>query len=287
MLSTDFCTLKTYNDWEKGDAMYIEIYLDSLFLVNFVMNLCLLILLDRSALRTATRMRMILGAAVGAIFSLLPFTGEGYGALKIVSGAAAGTALMLLTAFRIGSAGAFLRLFEKLLFLTFLLGGGLFFLLERFPALAGRGGIFGVMGLGVLLTLSAVRMMEGKEKRGNLCSVTLISGEGRVKTLALVDSGNALVEPISGKAVSVLDAEIFRRLWREAPILYRVIPYHSVGKKSGILKGYLVGEMQIEAEGVTKICQDVYVAVSEEPIEGVGMLVNPVLLKKNGNEGKQ
>ena len=83
---------------------------------------------------------------------------------------------------------------------------------------------------------------------------------------ALVDSGNTLTEPISGAPVSVLDARIFYRLWPEGLSGFRVIPYHSVGKKSGILKGYPVPQMTLIQQGVEREYRNVYLAVSEEEI---------------------
>ena len=47
--------------------MHYELYVDSLFLLNFIMNLYLLILVDNSTLRTATAGRLAAGAAVGAL----------------------------------------------------------------------------------------------------------------------------------------------------------------------------------------------------------------------------
>ena len=98
---------------------------------------------------------------------------------------------------------------------------------------------------------------------------------------ALVDSGNTLTEPISGAPVSVLDARIFYRLWPEGLPGFRVIPYHSVGKKSGILKGYPVPQMTLIQQGVEREYRNVYLAVSEEIAgEEIPMLLPPALLQE-------
>ena len=113
---TNSMSVTLYNDYEKGDEMYYELYVDSLFLVNFCMNLYLLLLVNERTHRTATRARLILGAAAGAILFLLPFFFNGPAAVRILLGAVAGAAVMLVCAFRVRSAGAFFRLFELLLF---------------------------------------------------------------------------------------------------------------------------------------------------------------------------
>lgn len=284
-----------YNKQEKGDAMYYEIYIDSLFLVNFVMNLYLLLLVNESVCRTATRLRLILGAAVGAVMYLLPFFIGGYVWLKIAIGMLAGTCLMIFTAFPVKTLQALGQITARLLLLSFLMGGGILFLMQRIPFIRQHfQGIFGVMGAGALVFLLTAYLQERKNGKSHVCRVTLSGKDGKMKVAALVDSGNSLVEPISGKPVSVIDKNVFHGLWKEPPEFYRVIPYHSIGKKRGMLKGYLLPEIQIEVDGVTKNCRDVYIAVSEESITGesislsedmdkretrIKMIVNPVLLK--------
>lgn len=272
--------------------VYYEIYIDSLFLVNFVMNLYLLMLVNAGAYRSATRLRLILGAAIGAVIYLVPFFLGGYVWLKILIGMIAGTCLMIFAAFPINSLRAFWKITERLLCMSFLMGGGVLFLMQRVPFIRRHmQGIFGVMGAGAVIFLLVACIQEQKRKKNYTCRVTLSGRDGKMKIAALVDSGNSLVEPISGKPVSVIDKSIFYGLWKEPPELYRVIPYHSIGKKRGMLKGYLLSEIQIEMDGVTKSCRDVYIAVSEESITGdaislsedstshIKMLVNPVLLK--------
>ncbi len=263
--------------------MYYELYIDSLFLVNFVMNLYLLLLVNRSAFCTATRLRLVLGAGVGAILYLMPFLWSGAGGMKLVVGLVIGTVGMLFSTFRIRSLGAFFRLLEKLLLYSFLMGGILLFLIRRVPFLRScMTGIFGLMGMGAMVYLLLSRVQEQRREQEKFCFVTLICEEGSMRVAALIDSGNSLVEPISGKPVSIVEKSTLKGLWGREPELYRAIPYHSIGKNRGILRGYLLPELQIEVNGVVKTCKDVYVAVSEEAISGeeVRMILNPALLGK-------
>ena len=290
-LTNSMC-LHLYNDREKGDAMYIEVYVDSLFLVNFVMNLYLLLLVDKSAHCTATRGRLILGAAVGAVAYLIPFFLGGPMWLRLLLGLGIGTFMMIWITFRIKGIVGFFKILEKLLLYSFLMGGGILFLGNKLPIVREYTlGIFGVMGLGALVYI-LVTELQKRNHHNCMCKVVLSAKDAKMKVTALIDSGNSLVEPVSGKPVSVIEKKVFYGLWKEPPEFYRVIPYHSIGKKHGMLKGYLLPEIQIEVNGVTKICKEVYVAVSEESITGetvtlsdvqesfrVNMLVNPVLLK--------
>ena len=105
---------------------------------------------------------------------------------------------------------------------------------------------------------------------------------------ALIDSGNSLTEPISGKPVSVVDGKVLRGIWKDEPVGYRVIPYHSIGRKHGILQGYRLPELQLEIDGMVKCFHNIYVAVGTEEItdsaaaDSVKMIINPLLLKAKG-----
>lgn len=288
-----------YNNCEKGDEMYYELYVDSLFLVNFVMNLYLLLLVNQSTYRTATRSQLILGAMAGAFCYLLPFFCGGPAWLRYLIGAAAGMTAMYFVTFRIRSLRAFLLVTRKLLMYSFLMGGCLLFLIQKVSVLRRfLTGIFGIMGAGavIFLLLFYGKKREEQNREGSLCKVTLVSKGKAITVTALLDSGNSLVEPISKKPVSVVDSKVLASLW-DMPDLthdplslsrqnFRVIPYHSIGKKRGVLYGYLLEELQIEMDGLVKICRNVYVASSKEEIsskddsgkESVRMILNPALL---------
>lgn len=281
------CSL--YNDYEKGDEMYYELYVDSLFLVNFVMNLYLLLLTDRSLYRTATRGRLILGAGIGALLYFLPFLLAGPLWLKLALGILPGTSVMIVVAFHVRSIRAFFRILERLLVYSVLMGGTMLLFLKKLPwASRHFAGIWGVLGMGAVLYLLFGYLRDRRRRMDGLCRATLINGGSRMTLTALVDSGNSLTEPISGKPVSIIEKGIVTGLWEEEPRFYRAIPYHSIGKKRGILKGYLLPELQIDMDGVIKSCKDIYVAVCEEYIAAeendngspVKMIINPRLLEE-------
>lgn len=193
---------------------------------------------------------------------------------------------MLFIAFRIHSWKALGQILIKLCLWSFLLGGIVLFLIGRIPFLQeSMTGIAGVLGMGTIIFLLISFLWEQQKNKEQVCHVTLMNQESRIKVAALIDSGNSLVEPISGKAVSIVEEAILRSLWKVPPPYYRAIPFHSIGKNRGILRGYLLPEMQIEVNGVIKVCKDVYIAVCDEQIagmddgEGVKMILNPTLLE--------
>ncbi len=268
--------------------MYYELYADSLFLVNFVMNLYLLLLVNRSMFRTATRKRLVLGAAIGAVLYFLPFFCGGPMWFKLMVGIPPGGIAMIVIAFNVRNVRTFFKILENILLYSILMGGTML-LLQRIPWLERRmTGIWGILGLGALLYLIIGYHADCRKHKNSLCKATLIHKRNKITVTALLDSGNSLIEPISGKPVCIIEHDMVLGLWNEEPHLYRAIPYHSIGKKKGILKGYLLPEMEIEISGVTKICKDIYVAVCEEYIasgentgEGhVKMILNPGILEE-------
>lgn len=276
--------------------MRYELYADSLFLINFVMNLYVLMLVNRSTHGTATPMRLLFAAALGAAGYLLLLWLPGPAMVKLLAGTPAGVVGMLLTAFRVKGLRNFMRLLEKTFVYSFCMGGALLFVLRSFR-LAERSmtGLFGILGIGGILYLFLGRSFREPGEAENICRATLKAGTEQITVTALIDSGNSLVEPVSGKPVSVVEEQVFRRLWGDREQLYRAVPFHSIGKKRGILKGYLLPELRLELRGMQKGFQNIYIAVSPETIsapgeyeeEPVRMIVNPRLLEEKHKMGKE
>jgi len=268
--------------------MRYELYIDSLFLMNFGMNLYLLILVNRSTFHTARPWRILLGAVSGSIGFLLLFLGAVPFILRVLAGVAAGTVGMLLIAFPVRNMRMLLKLLERLLFYSFCMGGLLLFLIRIFPGFRGwLTGIWGILAVGGIAFLFMGRFSSEGEKGDYVCSATLRREGICVTVAALIDSGNSLTEPVSGKPVSVVEEGVFQELWKDSIQGFRAIPYHSIGKSRGIMAGYLLPELCLEIDGIKKEFRDVYIAVSDEEIrpardagkESVKMIINPMLLR--------
>lgn len=274
--------------------MHYEIYADSLFLINFGMNLYLLMLVNRSTFRTASPWRILLGAAFGSAGFLLLFVGSLPPVCRLFIGIPVGTAGMLLTAFPVGNLRMFLKLAEKMLFYSFCMGGLLLFLIRILPGVRHwLTGMWGILAVGGIAFLFFGRFPAGREEKEYLCRATLRKDGSVMTVTALIDSGNSLAEPVSGRPVSIVEEEVFRELWKGGIQGFRAIPYHSIGKSHGILEGYLLPELCLEIDGVKKEFRNVYIAVGREGLhpsesaaeESVKMIVNPLLLTE-GRKGR-
>lgn len=264
--------------------MYYEVYLDSIFLICFCMNRYLLGLTALRLSCTATHGRLWWGAAAGSAGELLAL-------LMPVGGTALRMVLLALSlygmegiTFRCWRGKGLLRITESLAVCYFLLGGVLTLLLRLLPG--ARGWL--TSSAGVLLTgavcYEGIRLLVlHRQRKEEDCRVILQGENGRCITVAgLVDTGNSLIEPISGQPVAVLEKRIWEELYpRQAPPGMRVIPYHSVGKSAGILTGYPAGSMEVEVGGIRRKCRDVYIAVSREKLSETGeygILLQPAML---------
>lgn len=271
--------------------MHYELYVDSLFLINLCMNLYLLMLVDHSMPGTAMPWRLLAGAAAGAVCYLLPFFGSAPAWVKIAFGGLAGTAGMICITFPVRNFRMFLKLLERLLLYSFGIGGGMLFLIARLPFLREYlTGVSGALCVGGVLFLFFRRFHDGLKMRHCLCHAALIRGERCMRAAALIDSGNGLTEPISGKPVCVVEKKLYDGLWGDEESGFRAIPYHSIGKRHGVMQGYLLPELVLDVGGMRLEFQDVYVAVSREQISGteadggetIEMIINPRLLEETG-----
>lgn len=275
--------------------MHYELYVDSLFLLNFIMNLFLLLLVDRSTFRLASPGRLATGAAVGAACFLLPFLEFGPTAWRLAIGVLGGTVGMLCITFPVRNLRMLLKLLERLTVYSFGMGGAMLFLLRLLPGLReSMASVPGILGMGVVFLLLLGRSQGSPAVKSCLCRAVLFRKGERMEVTALIDSGNSLTEPISGKPVCVVGGEVYHRLWKGDRSGFRAIPFHSIGKRRGILAGYLLPELMVEMDGMELRFTDVYIAVSDERISGekgaaaesVNMIINPRLLAESGREGR-
>lgn len=279
------------NESEGGVSLYYELYIDSLFCTDFIMNFYVLSLTSKFCGRTATRPRKLLGAAYGAgIYCTIFFLPGGWLPFKIFAGMAVSAVGMIWIAFGRKKLSVMLKLLATMIGAAFFQGGIFLFVRNQIS-------FIGESDSTVILTLiigaasyriGCFLIEKNRKKEQLFCRVKLQNGEKEIQVNALLDTGNFLVEPLSGKAVSVLEETVLLELFGGVlPQYYRVVPYSSIGKQKGILKCFEIPKMWMEYQEENRAFENVLIACNSElPLKGgCPMILNPKLIN-NQEEGK-
>lgn len=261
------------------------IYIDSIFLLNLVMDLYLLTLTGKILGKTATYSRIFAASVIGAagycIILCLP--GIPY-MLKVLFGMFPLGALMIKTACKTKGAGELLRGEGYLFSISFLIGGFIIFLKDKIPLPEEwTDSLTAVAGMGFAGFVICRKLIDiwQKRKREHFCKVFISGDKGPVEIMALIDTGNGLIEPVSKKPVAILEETQWEKLkiWMK-PEKFKLIPYHSIGKDNGMLEGYEVGAMEVKGNAGDKRFDKVIIAVFKGKISRKGsyqMILPPEL----------
>ena len=112
------------------------------------------------------------------------------------------------------------------------------------------------------------------------CNVILYQGEKKRKVKGIIDTGNGLRDPISNQPVSVIDIDTAKKfLGNEKIEQIRYIPYHSIGKATGVIPTIKIDRMCVQNDKEWWI-EEPLIGLSEERISANGeyqMILNPNL----------
>ena len=192
------------------------IYVDTLFLLNTMVDYLLLLASARLAGEPLARLRFALGAVLGGLYAVAIFLpGMGFLARPLCRGAAA--VLMVLLAF--WRSRRLLRQVLIFLALACAFGGGVLAveLLGGQRLALGGGVLYSGMDLKIVLLSAAgcygllTLVFRGIGRHGGpsgeLTRVRLTLGERQVELTGLVDTGNTLTDPATGRPVLVAEAD--------------------------------------------------------------------------------
>lgn len=257
------------------------IYVDVFFTVNFIMDYLLVYLTSKLLRKRCTKLRLILSAFWGAIYSvivLIPLINH----LPLITLFSIITAfIMTFIAFGYESKSEYLKNVAFLGFTTFFLSGVMNYLYYSTEL----GAVIQIVLKGtsnksvntrkfIFVTLFsygimifAIKLYKLQRKNEQIIFDVKLSFRGRsVVTKGLLDTGNSLKEPISGKIVHVAENKIIKPMIEgdeNADEKICVIPYHSVGEESGMLYGYRLDEMVIIINDEPKFLYNPIIAVYE------------------------
>lgn len=243
------------------------IYLEYLFLENFLTGGLLLLLTSKLAGHSPSRIRLIMGSVISGIggFTIfIPAAGFGGAVIRLAA------AVLICTVVFAEKQAKPMKLMKPtktikttliFLALTFLSGGAAmaFTLWRQIPAVSGNGALYlEPLTYGTLICLAVpafgltyifVKLVRKGQMetitRGKVC----LTIKGKVYSFeALADSGNSLREPLTGRPAALIDRKGAAKLsfrpedaetGRDETMADRlvVIPYKAVGTEKGILKG--------------------------------------------------
>ena len=86
--------------------------------------------------------------------------------------------------------------------------------------------------------------------------MALYLGEASISTEGLVDTGNSLRDPVSGRPVSVCTEPVLQALVEKSgkELFPRLIPYQTVAEH-GLLKAYVLDRMEITTNTGICVCR--------------------------------
>ncbi len=267
--------------------MKYELYIDAFFLLNFFMDTLLLFLIRKILKCTATPLRLFLGGAFGAgmacVVTVMPFLPvwikllAGYGFIKIC---------MIRISFPGMHRAVVFRAAVYLYGFAFLFGGVLEFLTVQIPFFR----IYGIGIMGICMTgmsaAAVIHFLYGRWQEGrnrNLVPVKIVWQDRELLLQALIDTGNSLYEPVSGKPVSIVEREAVRSVFAGGkPEIFRAIPFHSIGRAHGILEGYQITELIILGENEKIKIEKPFVGLFDGKLSARAayrMILHPALMK--------
>ena len=246
------------------------IYIDVLFFVNFIINICLIASTGSVMKLKLTSWRIFVSSAIGAIYSCLIFVGD-FNALTSVSIRFLFVTLIVLTAF--GRCKIRQLIKRCLVFFSLTVSLGIVTLAVLYFSDIGirLGGIVknGVFYFNIPMSLMLVscitayiaicilkKIFKKNISRSYVC-ITIHHLGKTVELKALIDTGNMLKDPFTGKKVLIAELNVLKPLFdfdtkavfedfENLPEGFRLIPYSSIGNECGLIAAFVPDSIQIE-----------------------------------------
>ena len=261
------------------------VYLDILFLVNFLMNYFVISICTAIVPNGSKYKRKILASILGGIYGVGMFVPNldflySVMALIIFSG---GLCAIIFCPCKISD---FFRIFAVFYLSNFILSGGIYMLLPFFGGGILRNNIIYIksgyliffaviIGVAVICGIKYAKKNLGKREY----VVKIRYKEHCVEGLGMLDTGNKLKDPITGEGVIVIGNKILEKLFFEGCSEFnlsecidnkdfRLIPYKTVANE-GVMMGFVADEVIFAGKDLKKVT----VAVSPEDLKDM-VLVN-------------
>ncbi len=247
------------------------IYIDILFLVNLAINTGIIMCTGYIMKLPRHALRILAAAAEGAAYSCLMFVCN-LSAITSMAIRLCFAALMIVTAYGICSVRAILKRTAVFVLLTVAQGVAMLALLYFTKAGIRLGGVIKngvfyfnipagymvICSLGAYILIYLAEKLFKKTTARSFAKIKLRHLGKTVELKALIDTGNMLRDPLSGKKVLIAEAQKLTPLFEfdlkgispvepdGLPKGFRLIPFSSIGKESGLLAAFVPDVIEVE-----------------------------------------
>lgn len=250
--------------------MQYELYIDIFFLVNFVLDFFMLLIVKAMLKCTATHGNILVGAGAGAgLTSIIVCLPLGSLWKNIILHTVINTVMLKIT-FHIRGKVLF-KAWILLYVVGIMLGGVLIFLsqylgeyyrltsLFMFIVLCSYGIVSKIMDfLELYWKISSRKCKVSLYWHGEICEVT-----------AIKDTGNMLFDPITGNPVHIISANAIKKFTNSNVGTIRYIPYHTVQNDSSIMPLIKIDKICIRGKREVEIMNPL-LGISERAYFGNG-----------------
>lgn len=280
------------------------VYADVLLIVNLFVNYALLLCSSMIMKKHTQRLRILLGAAIGAFYGFVVFLPE-LPSLAEFALRFAATVLIVLGAFGYKNFPSFLRSFFTFFAVSFAFGGIMLVLwvtVAPIGMIYNNGAVYFDIDLAVLAistvvsfaVVSLIAHFTARRAPKDSIALVKISYKGKeVKLTALVDTGNSLCETFSGYPVVLGEAESLEKIMPDAVRAFidgddvssspemRLVMHKTVSG-TGVLPVFRPDYIEVKSVSHSIKTSEVYVAVTKNNLARgeYEMILNPALFEE-------
>ncbi|MCD8391562.1 MAG: sigma-E processing peptidase SpoIIGA [Firmicutes bacterium] len=256
----------------------MEIYADVLFLINFTASYLMLALTAKATRNKAKPARLAAASAAGGALSIACFFA---GSIGVVIRLAGGVLMIIISfgAARIVTRTVIFMIMSALVSAAFALIGSIF----GEGVISVRNGvayfdlpqnIFVITFIAAYVLIMVITEVIKRKKDVKIHTLTVRYNGCSVNVKALSDSGNTLKEPVSGKSVVIAEWRTIYPLFDGADYndlinnmdryRLRIVPYHSLGNKNGMIFAFLADDIIISDE--KRSAGKIYIGITREQL---------------------
>lgn len=282
----------------------MTIYLDVVLIENLCMNYIILFATGYILKIEIKHIRLIISALLGGIYSVAAYLQI----LEIYSNILLKIILSIVMVYIGYNSKNIKQIIKQLLFfylITFVFGGCAFALLYfiKPEQILMRNGVYigtyplkiVILGgiVGFTITVIAFKYAKMKINKKNMfCELEIYFENKKINTIALIDTGNMLKDPITSMPVIVVEKSVLKNVLPDIIIdnlnkiiggdvpkevyedknlnyitKFRVIPFSSIGKENGLLLGFKSNKIKISTqEEGQKVIENVIVGIYDHSL---------------------